>query len=177
MQAVSEVRQRVVVKQSACFFIWRPVFSLLEGHFIHLWMYRSLDADCRVFAVLLVWCMTQGPGFFSSCAHLFDCAVSVLCVALLVGSGDLKTLSQRPRAPPEAPDDVLRQSLTALRIATQLMRIIPLALHQKRARVRLQRNFSVSCILVLQEHAARPLVAFRAVTEKVLAAIVALVCI
>ncbi|KAL8430616.1 hypothetical protein ACSSS7_005835 [Eimeria intestinalis] len=79
--------------------------------------------------------VVMGPAFFSSCAHLFDCLVSVLCVALLIGSGDLQTLSRRPRAPPEAADDVLRQSLTALRVATQLMRVVPLALHQRRARV------------------------------------------
>ncbi|KAL8444413.1 hypothetical protein Emag_005508 [Eimeria magna] len=79
--------------------------------------------------------VVMGPAFFSSCAHLFDCLVSVLCVALLIGSGDLQTLRRRPRAPPEAADDVLRQSLTALRIATQLMRVVPLALHQRRARV------------------------------------------
>ncbi|KAL8445396.1 hypothetical protein Emed_005663 [Eimeria media] len=79
--------------------------------------------------------VVMGPAFFSSCAHLFDCLVSVLCVALLIGSGDLQTLSRRPRAPPEAADDVLRQSLTALRIATQLMRVVPLALHQRRARL------------------------------------------
>ncbi|KAL8273608.1 hypothetical protein Esti_002430 [Eimeria stiedai] len=79
--------------------------------------------------------VVMGSAFFSSCAHLFDCLVSALCVALLIGSGDLQTLSRRPRAPPEAADDVLRQSLTALRIATQLMRVVPLALHQRRARL------------------------------------------
>ncbi|KAL8425297.1 hypothetical protein Efla_001679 [Eimeria flavescens] len=80
--------------------------------------------------------IVMGPrAFFSSCAHLFDCLVTALCVALLLGSGDLQTLSRRPRSPPEAADDVLRQSLTALRVATQLMRIAPLALHQRRARV------------------------------------------
>lgn len=36
------------------------------------------------------------PGFFSSCAHLLDCAVSVRCVALLVGSGDLNALTEGP---------------------------------------------------------------------------------
>ncbi|OEH74112.1 uncharacterized protein LOC34622744 [Cyclospora cayetanensis] len=79
--------------------------------------------------------LVMGPAFFSSCAHLFDCGVTVLCLALLIGSGDLQSLSRRPRAPPESPDDVLRPSLTALRVSTQLMRIVPLALHQKRARL------------------------------------------
>lgn len=57
-----------------------------------------------------------------------------------MASGDLRVLTRGasggPRAPRGAPDEVLRQAITALRILTQLVRIVPLALHQKRARVR-----------------------------------------
>lgn len=88
--------------------------------------------------------LVMGRAFFASCAHLFDCGVAALCLALLCGSGDLQALGRGPGAPGSpggpkgssgSPDELLRQSLTALRIATQLVRIVPLAMHQKRARL------------------------------------------
>lgn len=82
----------------------------------------------------------QGQGFFSRFENLFDIGVTVLCVALLFVSDDLWGSSQlsgaRARPPPEEVDDIFRQSLTAFRFSTQLLRMVTIALHQKRSRVR-----------------------------------------
>ncbi|CDJ58682.1 hypothetical protein, conserved [Eimeria maxima] len=92
--------------------------------------------------------MRWGPACFSSSAHLFDCAITTLSVVLFLNSGDLFILfrgaprrgapSGGPRGAPTSsggPDDFLRELLTALRIATQVVRLVPLAMHQKRAKV------------------------------------------
>ncbi|CDJ40180.1 hypothetical protein, conserved [Eimeria tenella] len=85
-----------------------------------------------------------GPTCFSSCAHIFDCAVTAISVTLFINSGDLQSLFRASRAPPVprgtsgasgAADDFLRELMTTLRIVTQVVRLVPLAMHQKRAKL------------------------------------------
>ncbi|KFG53918.1 hypothetical protein TGFOU_246460B, partial [Toxoplasma gondii FOU] len=77
-----------------------------------------------------------GRAFFFKFENLFDVAVTVLCVALLCISDDLwGSLADRDRPPPEEVDDIFRQSLTAFRFSTQLLRMVTIALHQKRSQL------------------------------------------
>ncbi|KFH12456.1 putative transmembrane protein [Toxoplasma gondii VAND] len=80
--------------------------------------------------------LVVGRAFFFKFENLFDVAVTVLCVALLCISDDLwGSLADRDRPPPEEVDDIFRQSLTAFRFSTQLLRMVTIALHQKRSQL------------------------------------------
>ncbi|PFH38307.1 hypothetical protein BESB_006480 [Besnoitia besnoiti] len=80
--------------------------------------------------------LVVGRPFFFKFENIFDIAVTGLCVALLCVSDDIwGTIAGRERPPPEEIDDIFRQSLTAFRFSTQLLRMVTIALHQKRSKL------------------------------------------
>ncbi|CBZ55900.1 conserved hypothetical protein [Neospora caninum Liverpool] len=80
--------------------------------------------------------LVVGRPFFFRFENIFDIAITVLCVALLCISDDLwGSLAGRDRPPPEEVDDIFRQSLTAFRFSTQLLRMVTIVLHQKRSKL------------------------------------------
>ncbi|CDJ35384.1 uncharacterized protein EMH_0072350 [Eimeria mitis] len=120
----------------------------------------ELFVSCMLIFEVSLRSLVLGPSCFSSSAHLFDCTITTLSVVLFLNSGDIRVLfrgspgpslppegdaggppggapggPRGPRTSPEAPDDFLRELLTALRIATQVVRLVPLAMHQRRAKL------------------------------------------